>query len=106
VAQRVELFRGGADLRFQQIVDPRRLAVGKVALHGALEHVVVPFVRGLGRIGLRQIERAAQAAQEQLIIRALLPSLAAFQPVEVGWSLARPMRRVLRISRPETTLVR
>lgn len=47
-----------------------------VADHRALEHVVVAVMRRIGRLGLGKAEDAAEADQEKLVIRALLPALA------------------------------
>src|SRR6266700_3843486 len=53
------------------------VAVVQVALHRALEDVVVAFVRRGGRVGLRQIESPAQFLQERDVVGALLPALLA-----------------------------
>jgi hypothetical protein len=59
-------------------IDPRRRAAATLAAadHGPLEDVVVALMGCVGGVWFRQVERAAQADQEELVIRTLLATLA------------------------------
>lgn len=60
-----------------EIDAPLRQTPRPVAHHGAFEHVIIAVVRRVRRLRLGQAEDAAQADQEELVIRAFLPALAA-----------------------------
>jgi hypothetical protein len=70
-------------------IDPRGRPAASLAAagHGALEDIIVALVRGVGGIGFGQVERAAQADQEELVVRPLLPALAPLPSGDEGFEI-------------------
>jgi len=60
-------------------IDPRRRAAATLAAadHGPLEDIVVALMGCVGGVWFRQVERAAQADKEELVVRPLLTALTA-----------------------------
>ena len=59
------------------MVDPAVPGLARLVAESdrAFEHVIVVFVRRIGRIGSRQIEQVAQLGQEQRKVGALRPEI-------------------------------